>query len=319
MNLGIRKIIEVVDEAVFPSNIYCICCGALIDGSRPYALCDECIRKFHWNTGRTCGKCGKALPDTYRGSLCYDCMQHNHYFTKGYSCLTYGLHEREVLMDFKYNGKGYIGRKFGDILYDRISCENLKIDVIIPVPISKGRMRKRGYNQSAVMARRLAQRMGVAYDERSLVRVRNTKMLRTLDPAERELALEGAFAVAGEFVAAGGSSTTVASDSVAEVAGCGSGSANYGSSSTNHGSSSSNHGSSSAAAGNRPAYFGNKSEGTRKVSAKLHGKRVLLIDDIMTTGATADACSKVLLEAGADSVLFLSLASGGNWKPERKA
>ena len=137
-------------------------------------------------------------------------------------------------------------------------------------------------------------------------------MLRTLDPAERELALEGAFAVAGEFVAAGGSSTTVASDSVAEVAGCGSCSANYGNSSTNHGSS-------SAEAGNRPADFGNKSEGTRKVSAKLHGKRVLLIDDIMTTGATADACSKVLLEAGADSVLFLSLASGGNWKPERKA
>ena len=247
---GLRKILKVVDEAIFPSNIYCICCGALIDGSRPYSLCDECVRKFHWNTGRTCNSCGKALPDTYHGDLCYDCMQHSHYFTKGFSCLTYGLPEREVLMDFKYNGKGYIGRKFGDILYDRISCENLKIDVIIPVPISRARMRKRGYNQSAVMAKSLAQRMGVAYDEQSLVRVRNTKMLRTLDPAERELALEGAFKVEG---------------------------------------------------------------------SALQGKCVLLIDDIMTTGATAEACSKALLEAGTDSVIFLCLASGGNWKPERKS
>ena len=158
------------------------------------------------------------------------------------------MYEREVLMDYKYNGKGYIGRKFGDILYDRISCENIQIDVIIPVPISRERMRKRGYNQSSVMSQQLALRMEVPFDDKSLVRIKNTHMLRSLDPAERKLVLEGAFAYSE---------------------------------------------------GNVP---------------DLCGKRVLLIDDIMTTGATADACSKVLLDAGAESVIFLSLASGGNWK-----
>lgn len=193
-----KRLYDFIDsclEVIFPSNIYCICCGSMIDNTRPYALCDHCVRKFHWNNGKTCAKCGKALQDNYYGKLCYDCMMYNHYFTKGYSCLTYGLYEREVIMDYKYNGKGYIGRKFGDILYDRMSCEDITPDVIIPVPISAGRMKKRGYNQAALMAKRLAHLWNVRYDETSLIRSRETELLRSLNPAERQTMLEGAFDV----------------------------------------------------------------------------------------------------------------------------
>lgn len=186
---------DTLSEAVFPSNIYCICCGSLIDRSRPYALCDLCMKKFHWITGRTCEKCGKALQDTYGGRLCYDCMRLEHRFEKGFSCLTYGLHEREVLLDHKYNGKGYLAAKFGDILYDRISCEDIHPDVIIPVPISAQRRRSRGYNQAALMARQLARRWGVPIDEDILIRQKDTRLLRSLNPADRRLALSGAFAI----------------------------------------------------------------------------------------------------------------------------
>lgn len=248
-----KKIFETIKdeiaEAIFPSNIYCICCGSLIDKSRPYALCDLCIKRFHWITGRTCEICGKALPETYRGSRCYDCMRIEHRFEKGFSCLTYGLHEREVLLDHKYNGKGYLAAKFGDMLYDRITCENITPDVIIPVPISAGRMKKRGYNQSALMARRLSKRWGVPVDETVLVRQKDTKLLRSLNPADRRLALTGAFKV------------------------------------------------------------------KEALSDRLDGKIVLLVDDIYTTGATADTCADVLLGAGAAKVYLLTLASGGNRRP----
>ena len=144
--------------------LLCLLPAVSFDGTRPYALCDSCMKKMHWNNGRTCEKCGKALPETYRGGRCYSCMESNHSFRKGYSCLTYGLYEREMILDYKYNGKGYLGKKFGDILSDRIRWENLKIDVIIPIPIHRTRERKRGYNQTELMAARLAQLWGKTAD-----------------------------------------------------------------------------------------------------------------------------------------------------------
>lgn len=279
----IKRVLEIGEQLLFPNNIYCLICGAMIDESRPYSLCDNCVKQLHWITGgrqadgklqRVCAKCGKALPETYRGELCYDCMHHEHAFEKGFSCLTYGLHERELMMDLKYNGKSYIAAKMGEILFDRMKWEladfnpdGVKINVVVPVPISGERLRKRGYNQSALMARYFVRAWDRALGEadgrslregraqaprceaRALVRTKNTRMLRGLDPAERALAMRGAFEV--------------------------------------------------------------KSTGTED----FNGKNVLLIDDIYTTGATADACSEALLEAGAQRVYLLTLASGGNRKP----
>lgn len=238
-----RKMVMAASEAVFPSGLYCISCGSLIDRSRSYELCDECIQKIHWITGKSCRKCGKALPDTYHADICYDCIKFGHSFDRGFSCFTYGLYERRLIFDFKYNGKKYLAEPFGDILFDRISPEQLNIDLILPVPVHKNREKKRGYNQAALLAEALGKRMSVRYDTTSLRRVTDTHLLRSMTPAEREAALEGAFKAFGK---------------------------------------------------------------------NINGKSVLLIDDIFTTGATADECSRVLRKAGADTVYLLTLASGGN-------
>lgn len=54
--------------------------------------------------------------------------------------------------------------------------------------------------------------------------------------------------------------------------------------------------------------------GVYKAAAQeqIRGRRVLLLDDIVTTGATASECARVLMTAGAEEIYFAALAAAGN-------
>lgn len=244
------RILDKILDVIFPSGIYCISCGSMIDTSRDYALCDSCMEAFHWVGEKTCAKCGKILQDGYRHDLCYDCRQLSRSFDRGFTCVSYGLLERGVLMDFKYRGKAYIGRKLGDILYDRMAIEETEYDLIVPVPMYPQNRNRRGYNQAEIMAARLAARRGDVCAPDLLVRERKTAAMKGLGAVERYENLKNVFAVSPK----------------------------------NH--------------------------------YTIAGKRILLVDDIFTTGSTMDACSKVLKDAGAESVHILTFACGGNIPPK---
>lgn len=191
-------ILERVLEIIFPSNIYCISCGSVIDASRDYALCDSCVEHFHWVGQRTCQKCGKILEESDRQQLCHDCRNFEHDFDKGFTCVQYGLLERGVLMDFKYKGKSYIGKKLGEILYDRMEIEDIQYDLIVPVPMHKSNQNRRGYNQAAVMAAELAKRKQVAFAPNLLERTKKTKAMKGLGALERQENLKNVFAVSAK-------------------------------------------------------------------------------------------------------------------------
>ena len=68
--------------------------------------------------------------------------------------------------------------------------------MIIPVPLHRRRLRERGYNQAAVIAKALAAEFTkdrTLYREDVLIRETETKRLKTLSPLERRIALENAF------------------------------------------------------------------------------------------------------------------------------
>ena len=115
-----KSFIKGAGELCFPSHLYCIGCGAFIDKSRPYALCDECRETFHWAVGRTCSRCGRPLPEewniaglheTTEEKECWDCRETSHSFDKGFACVQYGLKERSLILGFKYGDKAYFGEK----------------------------------------------------------------------------------------------------------------------------------------------------------------------------------------------------------------
>ncbi len=190
----IRRLLELV----YPENIYCMCCGAYINKTRAYALCDSCMEAFHWQTGRTCRKCGKGLQDTFAGEICYSCMEQEHSFDAAFSCVTYGLNERALLMDFKYGDQTYIGRKIAEIMKDRMALEDISYDLVVPIPIHENRKNSRGYNQAEIIAKEFANLTKTRYNQ-CIERVRETVPMRNLSADEREINIRDAFRVSGDI------------------------------------------------------------------------------------------------------------------------
>ena len=69
------------------------------------------------------------------------------------------------------------------------------VNLVIPVPLFTSRQKKRGYNQSELLARAFCQKTGFALDAKSLVRVRDTGSQTKLGRQERVSNMNGAFAV----------------------------------------------------------------------------------------------------------------------------
>lgn len=282
-----KSFFEKITDLIFPPHLYCICCGAIINKTRTYGICDDCIEKINWVTDHTCSKCGKLLGENYFRELCADCMETERHFDKGYTCMRYGLYERRILADFKFNGRAHLADYLGKILADRMSYENEHPDIITSVPAHKTREKKRGYNQAELMARKFAQSLNkaagnpspgsgssnvehTAYPQKTansanpaketvpaslpymqlLERTRATRPMKNLSKMQRYDNVYGAFAV-------------------------------------------------------KPG-----------MEKYITGQTVAIVDDIFTTGSTLDECSRVLKEAGADRVIIITVAAGSNIPPK---
>lgn len=239
-------------DLIYPPSLYCICCGKIIDDSRPYRLCNDCMAGIKWIDARTCSKCGKQLSGSDPLETCFSCRERAHAFDRGYTCTEYGTHERAIVFSLKYDGRSDIAPTVGEIMADRMLAEfgpeELKsmYDMAIPVPVHPRRKSIRGYNQAALIAREFGKRTGIRAEEDLLIRVRETHRMKSLGPDQRRENIRGAFAV------------------------------------------------------------------RRGREEELADKRVLIIDDIYTTGATVDEIAEVLDNAGTAGVDFLSFSSGAD-------
>jgi competence protein ComFC len=101
----------------------------------------------------------------------------------------------EKLFQLKYRGDRAASTSLAAVAADFIRERRIGLDVVVPVPPSK----VRAFQPLAAIASQLATRLGVAYDPGSLVKVRETPELKSVEEmAEREAALQGAFGVRGQ-------------------------------------------------------------------------------------------------------------------------
>ncbi len=84
---------------------------------------------------------------------------------------------KNLIHNLKYRNQEQIGAFLGDWFGQQISENNHleKVDFVIPVPLHKKKLKKRGYNQTALFAKRLAFHLNCTYLENVLIKTANTK------------------------------------------------------------------------------------------------------------------------------------------------
>ena len=169
----------------------CPLCGEILQ--KDFLVCTLCQKKLPFIGESKCRLCGKMVPEGEM--LCGDCLNGGHYFDVSRALFLYNDVMRKSLSSLKYKGRKDIGKSFGKML--AYSGESLvkkwQIDVIVPVPVHKSRLKKRGYNQAAVIAGECSEAWHIPLDENAVIRCGKTKAMKELDRKERMKNLENAF------------------------------------------------------------------------------------------------------------------------------
>lgn len=143
-----------------------------------------------------CGMCGE-INENYICNNCYENIKkikkcvineyNNRNFSKHLYIFKYEGIIRNKIIEFKFEDKGYLYKMFAKIiLSDKKTCNFIKkYDVIIPVPISKKRKKKRGYNQSELVANELAQKLNQDIWTDIIIKKKDNKPQSELNKLER--------------------------------------------------------------------------------------------------------------------------------------
>jgi len=241
----VSSLLDTLLHWIYPMD--CAACGAPVKDRSLSSFCRPCWRSIRPIAGPICPHCGRPLASPLAlvhspTHVCGACRERPPHFDRALSPYRYeGVLDQAIRL-FKYRGRTALARPLADLALawiDRIPVA----DIVIPVPLHPSRLREREFNQSLLLADRIAQHLELPLSFHDLQRVRPTRPQTELDRQERARNVQRAFAV-------------------------------------------------------RPA-------------ADLNGRRVLLVDDVLTTGATVEACAVALRKAGAEAVSVLTVARRG--------
>ncbi|MBR4110845.1 MAG: ComF family protein [Clostridia bacterium] len=198
-----------------------------------------------------CGFCNKIISEEYTCKSCQEKLKYmyesekqlvsvNKYFDVLICAYKYKGIIRSKILQYKFKNKKYLYTSLSERLIKLLNMYSDEIDIIIPVPIHFIRNFNRGYNQSFLIAKFVAQKMKKELKNNILKKVRNNKPQSILTSSKRKRNVCNAYVIKKENL--------------------------------------------------------------------IKEKTILLIDDIYTTGATVNECSKVLKESGAKKIIVATIA-----------
>ena len=155
---------------------------------------------------QVCGICGKPSGN----SLCKKCeillerqskfeIYENdsleNYFHEHLYFFKYDGIIRKIILNYKFNDKAYLYRTISNFLIkNKEFCEKVKsYDIIMPVPISKKRFKERGYNQSLLIAKYIAQNLKIDLENNCLYKHKNIIEQSKLNKEDRQHNIQGVY------------------------------------------------------------------------------------------------------------------------------
>ncbi len=227
---------KVLDLIFFNKKWRCNNCGKEIFNGEYF--CEQCKDKLPFNDGLICQHCGRKVeaPTDY----CFTCKGVLTSVDKSRSVFVYEKPISQMISKAKYFGRKYYLDIFAEYLSNLYFKNYFNADLITFVPMTEKAQKKRGYNQSKILAEQLSKIVNVPVFY-GLEKKKETERQATLNKEQRLKNLVDAYKI------------------------------------------------------------------TDKKSVK--GKSVLIVDDVTTTGSTAEALSNKLKKAGATEVFLLTVAS----------
>jgi ComF family protein len=214
----------------------CAGCGTIV--GEVHSFCADCWKEIEFLGDGGCAVCGLPLQAT-ESKTCASCLARPPRIARTRSAVAYDKLSRSLAIRLKYGRKVAIARTMARYMAPLVQAGDGQ-PVLMPVPLHRTRLWRRGFNQSALVARELSRRLKLRNDPILLRRTKRTPPLKGMSPLQRRKAVAGAFRVRDR--------TAVA------------------------------------------------------------GKTVILIDDVLTTGSTAEACARTLKRAGAARVELVTWA-----------
>ena len=217
----------------------CPLCAARLGAGRRDPVCGDCWAGFDRLTPPLCPTCGIPVASETAATACAGCREAPPPFDYARAAAAYGGLVREAVHGLKFGGRRSLARPLADLLGEQCAPGlGARPDALVPVPLARARERERGFNQAALVAERLGERLALRVRPRWLVRLRATAAQSDLTAAERRTNVAGAFAA----------------------------------------------------------------------SPAVAGRHVVIVDDVVTTGATVGECARALRAAGAGRIGVLTVA-----------
>ena len=177
-----------VDYALPPR---CPGCGSIVEDQHRFCL--ACWQSLRFLGEPCCARC--ALPFEYDAGAdaeCGACLADPPRFDRLRAAVAYGEVARAVALKLKYAGRPGVAETMAQLMSRHLGRDDPDA-ILVPVPLHRWRIWKRGYNQSALIASALSRRTGLRSELALIERVKATPPLKGLGRRQRADAVRGAF------------------------------------------------------------------------------------------------------------------------------